>query len=354
MEGSFNGQYLYVLGAKGLRAFLKVDFSTQTLKKESALLLQEDIVLLEKRLQNDLSFNISLPEKIAKHTLQAGGKRLRPLLVMQSAKTIGGSNENQRFVKIGSSLELIHMATLIHDDVVDHASTRRGKPTASTLYGNTKSILTGDLLLAKAMRLLSEDGNLEILKAVSKMVLEMAEGQLYEIQTRGKFEISEEEHLKILRMKTASFMECCCFVGGLLGKANDEQLEKLKEYGHNLGMAFQLIDDLLDFRGNEEETGKSNATDFKEGCVTLPLIYLRSQMNDKEQKFLQSRLGNEVTENEICIIKNWMKEKNVFDQSKDRAHDYVYQAEQALKHFAPSSSLNILHYLLKNIIERES
>ena len=131
MEEFFNGQYLYVLGEKGLKASLQLDLNPNLLKKECSQLLQEDTVLLEKRLQEDLCFNLLLPEKIAKHTLHAGGKRLRPLLVIHAAKMIGRSDENDRFIKVASSLELIHMATLIHDDVVDHASTRRGKPTNS-------------------------------------------------------------------------------------------------------------------------------------------------------------------------------------------------------------------------------
>ena len=338
-----------------MSSFLQAELGLEQLSEGALEILQEDIAQINKTLQEHIRFKVSLPEEIGQHTLNAGGKRFRPLLVINAARSLSSAFNEHRAICLGSCMELIHMATLIHDDVIDHAATRRGQPTASILFGNTKSILTGDMLLAKAMNVLAEDGDLRILKLVSEMVLEMAEGEVYELQMRGQFELSQDQHLDILKMKTASFMRCCCQVGGIVGGASEEELNRLGEYGYHLGIAFQIIDDLLDFCGDMQLTGKPKAIDFKEGCVTLPLIFLRDHISQDQKAFVESRLGSQdVEEPALQLIQEWMHEAKAFEKAKSLALTHIQLAKTALEGLPNSSFSEVLEYFCQKIVSRES
>jgi octaprenyl-diphosphate synthase len=234
--------------------------------------LTEEITLVEAELDAQVRSHVSIVSGVGELTLNAGGKRLRPAFVSLAAKATGLEFDEGRCIRLGASMEMIHMATLIHDDVIDNAATRRGKPTASSEFGNTASILSGDVLLAKAMSILAMDGDLEIIRTVANAVVEIAEGEVRELEVRGDFDLDEQLHLEVLRMKTASFIQCCCDVGGLVAGAPSSSRQALKRYGYHVGMAFQVVDDLLDYRGDGVKMGKQQATDFREGQATLPLI----------------------------------------------------------------------------------
>src|SRR4051794_21397897 len=201
--------------------------------KELLNQVASEIQEVEKELAKQVSSNVELVEYVGKHTLEAGGKRLRPAFVTLSARACGNAFEPERTRKIGACMEMIHMATLIHDDVIDHSATRRGRETASAAYGNTAAILSGDVLLAKAMVILALDGDLEIIRTVSQAVVEMAEGEVRELEIRGQFDLTEAEHLQVLRMKTASFIQCCCESGAMIAGASDEVRRALGVYGHH-------------------------------------------------------------------------------------------------------------------------
>ena len=190
-------------------------------------------------------------------TLRAGGKRLRPAFVSLAAAATGLPYDPSRARKLGAGLEMIHMATLIHDDVIDHAAMRRGKPTAAAEVGNTASILSGDVLLARAMSLLAEDGDLDLIRTVSAAVVDMAEGEVREVEVRGDFDLRSEDHFDILQRKTAALVEACCEGGAIIAGAPKPVTEALKAYGHHVGLAFQIADDLLDYRGDPAKTGQT-------------------------------------------------------------------------------------------------
>ena len=246
--------------------------------------LGAEIAAVELELAKQVRSQVKPVSTIGAHVLQSGGKRLRPAFLKLSAKVCGLPFAEERAHKLSACMEMIHMATLIHDDVIDHADTRRGRPTASSIYGNTASILTGDVLLSKAMAILAIDGDLEIIRTVSNAVVELAEGEVRELESRNKFDLDEEEHYEILRMKTASFIQCCCEVGARLSGADLAFRDALGAYGHHIGMAFQIADDLLDYTGDKKATGKPLATDFREGCATLPLIYLIPLLSPSERE----------------------------------------------------------------------
>ena len=251
-------------------------------------------------------------------------------------------------------MEMIHIATLIHDDVIDNASTRRGRPTASSVFGNTPAILSGDVLLSKAMSILAQDGDIDIIRTVSAAVVELAEGEVRELECRGRFDLSEEEHFEILRMKTASFIQSCCAVGARLAGAEDVIIETLGSYGYHIGMAFQIVDDLLDYRGNPSTTGKPLATDFREGCPTLPLIRLRSSLGLDRLMELETLFGNGVTDQGIADICEEMRAMGAFEHAEQVARRHVMQAKDSLQLLPQSNSRMLLETAAEYVLARDS
>src|ERR1700722_897418 len=257
--------------------------------------LSDEVTAVEEELISQTASAVPLVERVGRHILGAGGKRIRPAFVALGALATGLSFESLRARRIGAVVEMIHMATLVHDDVSDDSHTRRGQPTAHKLFGNAETILAGDVLLAKAMAMLASDDDHVLVRAVADSVIEMAEGEVLELQVRGIFDLSEEEHLRVLRLKTASFIRACCECGALLAKASDEVRAGLRSYGEHVGLAFQIIDDVLDYRGKHFETGKAQAMDFRDGQATLPLIRLAGLVSDEERQVLRAKFGSIVT-----------------------------------------------------------
>lgn len=323
--------------------------------KESRDLLSQiasEIASVEDELARQVVSSVELVEHAGKHTLEAGGKRLRPAFVSLAARSIGKEFDASRISRIGACMEMIHMATLIHDDVIDHASTRRGKPTASAVYGNTAAIMAGDVLLAKAMVILAQDGDLEIIRTVSEAVVEMAEGEVRELETRGCFELSEEDHLQVLRMKTASFIQCCCEAGALVAGATEQHKRALGTFGHHIGMAFQVVDDILDYRS--EATGKPKAGDFREGQATLPLIYLRPHLERHEAEHTHRKFGNGVTDEELRTIIGWMHARGAFDRAEQAATRHVEMAVDALGALPDSPERELLAQVGDFVLSRQA
>jgi octaprenyl-diphosphate synthase len=316
--------------------------------------ISAEIKLVEAELQRQVHSQVALVSSIGSHVLQAGGKRLRPAFLTLAATCTGLPFSAERAHKLAACMEMIHMATLIHDDVIDNAATRRGRETASSIYGNTASILSGDVLLSKAMSILAQDGDIEIIRTVSSAVVELAEGEVRELESRNKFDLEEEEHIEILRMKTASFIQCCCEVGARLAGAGEEMRDALGSYGHHVGLAFQIVDDLLDYRGNKNDTGKPNATDFREGCATLPLIYLNPQLTTEERSVLTSKFGNGVTDDETRMIGQWMETRGAFERAENLAKRHVEQAIASLSKLPESPSRTLLETASAFVILRKS
>jgi octaprenyl-diphosphate synthase len=316
--------------------------------------LTQIVAEVEAELEAQTVSIVPLVEKIGRLTLRAGGKRLRPAFVSLCASAIGRQYDAVRIRRIGAVMELIHMATLIHDDVIDHSPTRRGYPTASTVYGSTESILSGDVLLARAMVLLAEDGDLDIIRAVSGSVVEMAEGEVRELEVRGDFDLAEPEHLEVLRLKTASFIQGCCEAGGQIGGATDSEAEALRIYGASIGMAFQLVDDVLDYRGKGSETGKAQAVDFREGQATLPLIRLRELVSDEERQVLRLKFGGGVTDDEIRMICGWMESRGAFEACEALAAEYVERGLAALEALPAGPARDTLASVGEFVLRRRS
>ncbi len=239
--------------------------------------------LIVQRLKSD----IGLIEKMSNHHLNSGGKRLRALLTLESAK-LTGYNEDKRDINLAACVELIHSATLLHDDVIDESELRRGVKTTNSIWGNQSSILVGDYLLSRCFEMMVEDGDLEILKLLSSTSAKIAQGEILQLQHKGEADLLEETYIDIINLKTASLFAAATKTGACLSRSNDKEKKALESYGRNLGLAFQIADDALDYYAKEKLFGKEIGKDFFEGKVTLPLITIFQKGNEEEKKFLNT------------------------------------------------------------------
>jgi octaprenyl-diphosphate synthase len=316
--------------------------------------IADEIAVVDEELHRQVGSQVDLVQKVGRHTLKAGGKRLRPALVGLAAKATGLPFDVERSRKLGACMEMIHMATLIHDDVVDNSATRRGRPTAAVEFGNTASILSGDVLLAKAMLLLAQDGDLEIIRCVSEAVVDLAEGEVRELELRGEFDLEEDTHLEVLRLKTATFIAACCEVGAIVAGAPAPVREALSEYGNQIGLAFQIVDDLLDYRGDKAKTGKPIAIDFREGQATLPLIYLREHLSEAEGSVARRKFGGSVNDDEVRLIADWMDTRGAFRRAEQRAMHHIKTAISALAPLPESDSRTLLESVAEYVFRRQA
>lgn len=316
--------------------------------------IAREVALVEEELLQQTTSQSPLVERVARHVLRGGGKRLRPAFVSLAARAAGSPYEPDRTRRLGACMEMIHMATLVHDDVIDNSATRRGLPTAGTVFGNTASILSGDVLLAKAMSILAHDGDLEIIRTVSAAVVAMAEGEVRELEVRGDFDLSEEAHLEVLHLKTAAFIEGCCETGALVAGASPEVREALRAYGYHIGMAFQVVDDLLDYRGERVKTGKPLATDFREGCATLPLIYLRGSLTDAESRVARGLFGANASEDELRMVADWMTTRGAFVRAEGMAKEHIAQALEALRALPDNDACELLRAVAEYVLARQA
>ncbi|MBS1707971.1 MAG: polyprenyl synthetase family protein [Armatimonadetes bacterium] len=313
--------------------------------------LADTALAVESVLSQQMRSDVPLAEKIGRLTLEAGGKRMRPALVALSAHATGRPFDRSRAVQLGACMEMVHMATLVHDDVIDEAATRRGVPTAAHAHGNTASVLSGDALLARAMVLLADDGDLQVIRLVSRAVVEMAEGEVREVASRGVFHLGLDEHLAILRMKTAAFIEACCRVGAMVAGAPQSEQDALGQFGHHVGMAFQVMDDMLDYQGDPAKTGKPRATDFREGCATWPLIDLSGT---EDLSPWAAVFGNGVTDDQITSLVERMELAGSFRRVLHAAADDVRNAKQALSALPESAARETLAGVADFVLERQA
>lgn len=315
--------------------------------------LSEHLASVERVLSRRCQSQVESVDTVGRTTLEAGGKRLRPALVAVCGLALNPQADQKRLAFLGSAIEMIHMASLVHDDVMDHASMRRGKPTAASIVGNESAILSGDVLLAKSMMMLAEDGDLTVIREMAAAVVRTAEGQVAEIDVRDNLDLPREDHLNIIRNKTADLLASCCRVGALAAGASAEVVDQIGQYGEQIGMAFQIVDDLLDYRGDHTKTGKPWATDFREGCATLPLIDLRESIPHNEFLELTACFGGDVSTEQLTKLKHRMTESGSFKRCALEAKTRIAEAKRALETVPPSPHRHLLHAVADFVIERD-
>ena len=255
-------------------------------------LLSNKLQKVENLIQEKLKSEVNLIQKMSDHHLRSGGKRLRALLTLESAK-LTGYREDNRDINLAACVELIHSATLLHDDVIDESELRRGVKTTNSVWGNQSSILVGDYLLSRCFEMMVEDGDLEVLKLLSSTSSKIAQGEVLQLQHKGEADLLEETYIDIINLKTASLFSAATKTGACLSKSNEKEKKALESYGRNLGLAFQIADDALDFYAKEKLFGKEIGKDFFEGKVTLPMIIIFQKGNEEEKKFLNEIMKKE-------------------------------------------------------------
>lgn len=254
-------------------------------------LIEEDLKKVELQFEENLRSEVTLIPTVGRYILASGGKRIRPLLVLLSARLCGYRGE--RSIPLASIVEFVHTATLLHDDVVDNANLRRGQKSANTVWGNEASVLVGDFLFSKSFSLMVADGDLEVLKALSDATTRMAEGEVLQLLKTCDLAISEEDYLEVVINKTAVLIAAACHIGAVLGRAPGAQVKALREFGMDVGIAFQLMDDCLDYVADREQFGKAVGADLEEGKITLPLIHTIRECSDAERSRVASIVEKE-------------------------------------------------------------
>ena len=314
--------------------------------------VDDKLILVEERITSKLASNVDLVNKMAEYHLKTGGKRLRSLLTLASAK-LCGYIKGGRDINLAACVELIHAATLMHDDVIDNADIRRGKKTINKIWGNQSSILVGDYLLSRCFEMMVEDGNLEILKLLSSTSSEIAQGEVLQLQHKGEIDILEETYLKIISSKTASLFAASTKVGPILADKDLKCKEALEFYGKNLGLTFQIADDALDYNSELKVFGKKIGNDFFEGKVTLPIILLYQKVNDKDKNNLKTLFDKDTRkQQELEYVLNLIKKKNIINECYKKAEHFINLASNSLSVLRESKEKNILKNLTSFSIER--
>ena len=299
-----------------------------------------------------LASEINLIHKMTNYHLKSGGKRIRPLLTLAAAKLCGYIDGN-RDVNLAACIELIHNATLLHDDVIDDSELRRGIKTSNTIWGNQSSILVGDYLFSRCFEMMVTDGSSEILKLLSSTSSRIAQGEVLQLEYKGEIDILEENYFDIINSKTAALFAAATKVGACIANRNKKEKDSLESYGRNLGLAFQIADDALDYYSTKTIFGKEIGKDFFEGKVTLPIIFLCQKANTKEKIFLEKIFKKKNRSKlEFNETQNLIKKYSSIDSCFKRAEHFVNISYNALNIFNPSMEKTILQNLTSFSLER--
>ncbi|MPY69470.1 MAG: polyprenyl synthetase family protein [Alphaproteobacteria bacterium] len=293
----------------------------------AADLAQVNAVILEQ-----MQSPVLLIPQLAGHIIAAGGKRLRPMLTLSAARLCGYGGT--RHVGLAACVEFIHTATLLHDDVVDESDLRRGAATANAVWGNKSSVLVGDFLFARAFELMVADGSLEVLRILSRASSVIAEGEVHQLVTANDTETLEEDYLEVIRAKTAKLFAAACEIGAVVNDRREAERLALESFGHNLGMAFQLIDDVLDYSARQATLGKTVGDDFREGKITLPIVLAFRAADEEARAFWRRTLEDlEQKKGDFRRAVNLLEQTGALRATVDRARDYAVRAAEALRPF---------------------
>lgn len=313
---------------------------------------EEDLARVELEIRQQLSSEVDRIGEIGRYLLLSGGKRIRPILLLLTAKLAGYSGE--RIFPLSAMIEFMHTATLLHDDVIDHSHLRRGHATVNSRWGSALSILVGDFLYAKAMALVVDDGDPQILKEITRVTMTMTEGQVLETLRVGDTSLTGAEYRQIIRQKTAALFGACCYIGGVLGGLPADRSEGLRRFGITFGSAFQLVDDALDFTGKEQRLGKPVGSDLREGKVTLPVIITLQHASPDESAIIDRFVrGDDRSPEAFQDIVALIQRYNGIEYALREAERFVEQAELELQGYADGPAYDLLMELADFIVKRE-
>ncbi|HXI09767.1 MAG TPA: polyprenyl synthetase family protein [Thermodesulfobacteriota bacterium] len=314
-------------------------------------LIKDDIVKMEDGFKKNLNSDVYLVSKVGEYILKSGGKRFRPMILLLSARLCGYSGD--RHIPLAGVVEFIHTATLLHDDVVDNAHLRRGSASANTVWGDGASILVGDYLLSKAFSLAVMHGDMRILKVLSHTTTRMAEGEVLQLLKHSDAATTEKEYLDVVTNKTAVLMSAAAQVPAILKEMSLEKEVALASFGMGLGIAYQLMDDCLDYVSTDEDLGKSVGNDLREGKVTMPLIQASKKATDAERALIKDSIeSDEITDERLREIIGIINKYGGIEYTVNRARGYIEESKRALDIFAPDIYRAALLAVAEFVIER--
>ena len=295
---------------------------------------------------------VGLVDLVTRYIIRQKGKKIRPFLVLLSAKVAGGINE--RSYRGAVLVELLHTATLVHDDVVDSADKRRGLWSINKVFKNKVAVLMGDYLLSKGLLIAMEGKDYDFLEVITNTVKRMSEGELLQIQKTRKLDIDEETYFRVISDKTASLIETCCTIGAMSATSDNIYISAMRDFGHNLGISFQIRDDILDYEGKFSLTGKRVGGDIKEKKITLPLIYSLNQVSNVKAAEIRKIIKNGKDRSGVETVIDFVRENKGIDYAAGKAQDYSQNAKQALSKLPDSQSKLALEALVNFVIERKN
>jgi len=319
------------------------------LKQRILAAVKKDLDDIEAALADNLNPYLDLVSDVAGHILFSGGKRLRPLLMVLSARICGYNGDYEK--TFSTALEYLHAATLLHDDLVDEATLRRGKPVAHSKWGNSIAVLVGDYLLARALSISAGTGRLRIVQILSELTENMSQGEVHQLMRKGDISLTEDEYKEVIRRKTAMLFETACRVSAVLADAPEEREESLAEYGYNLGIAFQMADDLFDYTLQTSDFGKEVGADLREGKLTLPVIYALKQAQDGDRELMVKIIRDRhFSVADFKTLTGLLEKYGGLAYTRNAAASYIDIAKKALTIFSPSATketmLDIAEYAL--------
>jgi octaprenyl-diphosphate synthase len=320
--------------------------------REIVALVEDDLAKVEELFAQQVLSDVKLVAEIGRYVQEGGGKRIRPALLLLACRLCGYRGD--RAILLASVVEFIHTATLLHDDIIDEATVRRGRRSVNSRWGNDITVLLGDFLYTKSMAMALSQDNLKVLRLLSDVTLRMIEGEILEIERNGDLQVRVEDHMDIMRRKTADLFAACMRIGAILGQVGEERERALTSYGENLGLCFQMVDDLLDFTAEEETLGKPVANDLREGKLTLPMIFLLRRAGEavapQVQAVLQDRGFERVPREEIVRL---VREHGALEEARELAFVYAEKARRDLQAFDRSPYREALEALPDFILSRD-
>ena len=302
--------------------------------------VKDDLVAIEAELKANLNPNLDLVSRVAEHILFSGGNRLRPLLMVLSARICGYQGTYDK--TFSTIFEYLHAATLLHDDLIDGAQMRRNQPVAHSIWGNETAVLVGDFLLARGLSIAAETEKPRVIKVIANITENMSQGEIDQLQHKGRIDLTESEYMEVIRRKTAVLFEGACRISAIIADAEQAKEDALSAYGFNLGMAFQMADDLLDYTQDSKALGKTVGADLKEGKLTLPVIYALSEAEPDDRALMENTITNDFSEEEFTLLIDYLDKYGGITYTQTKAAAHIKEAKQALAIFDPSETKDIL------------
>lgn len=315
-------------------------------------LLGDDMAQVNAMIIKNMHSDVQLIPQLAAYLIAAGGKRIRPLLTLATTRLYGDTGP--RPYGLSASVEFIHTATLLHDDVVDESIERRGKSSANIVFGNQASVLVGDFLFSRAFQLMVEDGSLDVLRILSSASAVIAEGEVLQLAAANDISVGIEKYKDIIAAKTGALFSAACEIGPIIAGSGANAQQAMRDYGHNLGMAFQIADDVLDYTADEAKLGKTVGDDFREGKLTAPVFMALAKANDEERLFWARTMGElNQQDGDLALAKNILKRHGAIESGLAMARDYAAAGHAALNTAPPSPLRDALGAALDFAVERD-